>query len=169
MGVHEHKSQAPVSVKAAIVTVSTSRSLEQDKSGAWIAEQLREQGHTLEEHLVVPDSAPEIRTTVERLARSGNLAVVLVNGGTGITASDVTIEAVRPLFDKELTAYGVLFAQLSYGEIGSPALLSRATAGVIGRTAVFCMPGSQGACKLACQALIFPEMGHIAKHLFQDS
>ena len=168
MGVHEHKSQAPVSIKAAIVTVSSSRSLEQDKSGHWIAEKLKEQGHMVQEHLVVPDSAQDIRAAVERLSRFEELAVVLVNGGTGITASDVTVESLRPLFQKELTAYGVLFAQLSYEEIGSAAILSRATAGVIGRTAIFCMPGSLGACKLACGSLIFPELGHMAKHLTLD-
>jgi molybdenum cofactor biosynthesis protein B len=89
----------------------------------------------------------------------------LVNGGTGISSGDVTIEALRPLFQKEMTAFGILFAQLSFEEIDSAAILSRAAAGIIGSTAVFCMPGSLAACKLACKNLVFPELGHVAKHL----
>jgi molybdenum cofactor biosynthesis protein B len=88
-----------------------------------------------------------------------------MSGGTGIGPQDVTIEAVRPLFDKELSAFGVLFAMLSFEEIDSAAFLSRATAGIIGPTIVFNLPGSLKACKLACRNLIFPEIGHLIKHL----
>ena len=88
-----------------------------------------------------------------------------MTGGTGITKKDVTIEAVTPMFAKILTAFGSLFANLSYEEIGSAAFLSRATAGVIDNTIVFCMPGSIHACKLACRKLIFPELGHLVKHV----
>ena len=88
-----------------------------------------------------------------------------MNGGTGITKKDVTIEAVNPLFAKTLTGFGPLFAKLSFDEIGSAAFLSRATAGVIEDTVVFCMPGSLNACKLACRELIFPELGHLVKHV----
>ena len=91
--------------------------------------------------------------------------VILMNGGTGITKKDVTIEAVNPLFGKTLTGFGPLFAKLSFDEIGSAAFLSRATAGVIEDTVVFCMPGSLNACKLACRELIFPELGHLVKHV----
>jgi len=89
----------------------------------------------------------------------------LLTGGTGISGKDVTIEAVKTLFEKELTAFGPLFAQLSFEEIDSAALLSRASAGVIGKTILFCMPGSLKACKLACKALIFPELGHLVMHI----
>jgi molybdenum cofactor biosynthesis protein B len=88
-----------------------------------------------------------------------------MTGGTGITKKDVTIEAVTPLLTKELTGFGPLFAQLSFEEIGSAAFLSRATAGVIVDTVVFCIPGSLNACKLACRELIFPELGHLVKHV----
>jgi len=91
--------------------------------------------------------------------------VILMSGGTGITSKDVTIEAVRPLFEKELTAFGPLFSQFSFEDIDSAALLSRATAGVFGSTIIFCMPGSLNACKLACKMLIFPELGHLVGHL----
>ena len=91
-----------------------------------------------------------------------------MTGGTGISNKDVTIEAVRPLFSKEITAFGAIFSQLSFEEIDSAALLSRATAGVIEKTVVFCMPGSLNACKLACKALIFPELGHLVKHTHEN-
>ena len=89
----------------------------------------------------------------------------MITGGTGITPTDVTIEAIKPFFSKEMTAFGAIFAQLSYEEIDSAATLSRAAAGVIGGTAVFCMPGSKKACQLACRALIFPELGHVVAHI----
>jgi molybdenum cofactor biosynthesis protein B len=88
-----------------------------------------------------------------------------MTGGTGVTAKDVTIETVKPLFAKELTAFGPAFTFLSMKQIGSAAILSRATAGVIGSTVVFCMPGSLSACRLACRELIFPELGHLVKHV----
>ena len=89
---------------------------------------------------------------------------MIITGGTGISPQDVTIEAVRPLFAKELPAFGVLFTQLSFEEVDSAAILSRAAAGVIGRCVVFCIPGSIKACQLACKNLIFPELGHLIRH-----
>ena len=90
---------------------------------------------------------------------------VSVTGGTGITPKDVTIEAVRPLFKKELTAFGPVVAQLSLEAVDSAAILSRSVAGIVGKTVVFCIPGSLAACKLICKAVIFPEAGHLAKHV----
>jgi len=116
-------------------------------------------------HQLVPDDAEVIRQTLQDVVNSFDPQVILLTGGTGIGTKDVTIEAVRPLFDKELTAFGPLFAQLSFEDIDSAAILSRATAGVIGKTILFCMPGSLKACKLACKALIFPEIGHIVGHV----
>lgn len=169
METHEHKIHAPSTVKAAVLTVSTSRSLDEDKSGGWIAERLGALGHEVVDHRVVPDGIPEISSSLQEIIETAGPQVILINGGTGITPSDVTIEAVRPLFDKELTAFGALFAQMSYEEIGASAILSRATAGLIDRTLVFTMPGSMGACKLACSYLIFPELGHLVKHARLDS
>jgi molybdenum cofactor biosynthesis protein B len=103
--------------------------------------------------------------TVREITENLEPQVLLMTGGTGITPQDVTIEAVSPMFTKALSAFGPLFAQLSMQEIGSAAIMSRATAGLIGSTVVFCMPGSLNACKLACTRLIFPELGHLVKHL----
>ena len=102
--------------------------------------------------------------TIKEAIEKFNPHAILITGGTGISPKDVTIEAIRPMFTKELTAFGSLFAYLSFEDIDAAALLSRATAGLIDRTIVFCMPGSLKACKLACNELIFPELGHVVKH-----
>jgi len=165
MSTSEHKSKAPRNLKIGIISVSTTRRLEEDKSGLWIAKRARKEGHSVVSHVVVPDKTYAITAALRACIETDVPHAVLVTGGTGISEKDVTIEAVKPLLDKELTGFAALFAQLSFEEIDSAAIMSRAVAGVRGKTAVFCMPGSLKACKLACKALIFPELGHIAKHV----
>lgn len=165
MGTREHKQHAPKKVTIAVITVSTTRALMDDSSGKWISKQAANEGHEVVYHEVIPDDAEIIATALRNVIRNQRPQVVLMTGGTGITKKDVTIEAVIPLFAKVLTAFGSLFANLSYEEIGSAAFLSRATAGVVDNTVVFCMPGSINACKLACRKLIFPELGHLVKHV----
>lgn len=165
MGTHAHKQDAPRQVSIAILTLSTTRTIQGDTAGHWIKETAKERGHNVVYHRVIPDDAAVITMTVREIVETITPEILLMTGGTGITPNDVTIEAVSPLFAKKLTAFGPLFAQLSMQEIGSAAILSRATAGLIGSTIVFCMPGSLDACKLACTRLIFPELGHLAKHL----
>ena len=168
MGTKRHKAKAPKRVRIGIITVSSSRSLTEDKSGLWISKRAKKEKHDVLFHLVVPDEAETIRQTLHDVMNGYDPQAILLTGGTGISAKDVTIEAVRPLFEKELTAFGPLFAQLSFEQIDSAALLSRATAGIIEKTIVFCMPGSFKACKLACKALIFPELGHLVKHIHEN-
>jgi molybdenum cofactor biosynthesis protein B len=165
MGTEAHKRHAPRHVTAAILIMSTTRALKDDASGNWIRENLEADGHRVMDHQVIPDDEKTIAETVKTIVQQMRPDILLTSGGTGITPGDVTIETIRPMFSKELTAFGVLFTHLSMEEIGSAAMMSRATAGVIGSTAVFCLPGSLPACKLACRRLIFPELGHIAKHL----
>ena len=164
MGTHEHKKHAPRKVSIGIITVSTTRSLEEDASGNWMSEQARKAGHEVVHHEVITDDAELIASTVKDVIRNKRPQVILTNGGTGITKTDVTIEAVSPMLSKILTGFGPLFATLSFKEIGSAAFLSRATAGIIEETVLFCLPGSLNACKIACQQLIFPELGHLVKH-----
>ena len=168
MGFKKHKANAPKKVNVGIITVSSTRSITEDKSGQWISKRVKKEGHQLVLHRVIPDETGTITQTLHETISDYGAQVILVTGGTGISNKDVTIEAVRPFFKKELTAFGALFAQLSFEQIDSSALLSRATAGVIGATIVFCIPGSLKACKLACKALIFPELGHIVKHIHED-
>ncbi len=165
MGVEEHKKSAAATVRLGVITLSTTRGPAEDESGNWMADQARQQGHEILFHRVLPDDAQVIRQTLLALVGDHDPDAVLMDGGTGTSPKDVTIEAVRPLFQKELTAFAALFAQLSYGEIGSAALMSRASAGIVRRTVVFCMPGSLKACQLACRSLIFPELGHLTKHI----
>ena len=167
MGITEHKKNAVTSCKIGIITLSTTRSFEDDQSGQWIGKQALKEGHEIIYHQVIPDNMETIRQTLLDVIDEHHPHAVLMNGGTGISPKDVTIEAVKPLFQKELTAFGVLFAQLSFEEIDSAAILSRATAGIIRNTIVFCMPGSLKACKLACKELVFPELGHLVKHLYE--
>ena len=159
-----HKGDVPRKLSVGILTVSTTRSLKEDKSGHWMARRAEREGHRIVAHHLVPDAATSIAEALNIIIDAHQPHAVVVTGGTGISPADVTIEAVRPLFAKELTAFGPLFAQLSFEQIDSAALMSRATAGIIGQTVVFCLPGSLNACKLACKALIFPELGHLAKH-----
>ncbi|MFC1857268.1 molybdenum cofactor biosynthesis protein B [Thermodesulfobacteriota bacterium] len=167
MGTKEHKKVAPQSVKVGIISVSSTRTLADDKSGRWISKCSRKEGHDVVFHRVIPDNTDVITQTVRNAIIDYEPHVLLLTGGTGVSPKDVTIEAVRPMFDKELTAFGPLFAQLSFEEIDSAALLSRAAAGIVEKTILFCMPGSLKACKLACMELIFPELGHLVKHVHE--
>ncbi|MCP3871857.1 MAG: MogA/MoaB family molybdenum cofactor biosynthesis protein [Desulfobacteraceae bacterium] len=159
-----HKKNVPDNIKLAIISVSTTRTISEDKSGAWIKRQAQKEGHEVVIHQTVTDDTIAIRELTEHVTQKIIPDAIIMSGGTGISPKDVTIEAVKPLFEKELTAFGPLFAQLSFDQIDSAAILSRATAGIIGQSLIFCMPGSIKACKLACNALIFPELGHLLKH-----
>ncbi len=160
-----HLKQAPKIIKIGIITVSTTRSTDEDKSGKWMKGQCEKEGHEIVDYRIVTDDRHEITKAVSLSIDIHKPDIILVNGGTGIGRTDVTIEAISPLFAKEMTAFGTLFAKLSFQQIDSAAILSRATAGIIGDTAVFCLPGSRKACKLACIELILPEIAHIAAHL----
>lgn len=164
MGTHEHKKHAPKKACISVLSVSSTRSLENDESGQWIKKSAMDAGHDVLFHQVVQDDRNDIKDAVIQCVKDSKIQMIILTGGTGIAPKDVTIETVRPLFEKELTGFAVLFAQLSYREIGAAAMLSRATAGMIGNTLVFCIPGSLNACKLAFNELILPELGHLIKH-----
>ncbi|ASJ07202.1 MogA/MoaB family molybdenum cofactor biosynthesis protein [Thermococcus pacificus] len=168
MGAEEHKRKALRRFKFAVVTVSdtASRGEKEDKSGKFLVEELEKNGHEKVYYAVVPDEKMEIVGAVISAFRAG-ADVVVTSGGTGIAQRDVTIESIRPLFDKELTGFGEIFRLLSYEEIGTAAVMSRATAGIIkssGRAmVVFCLPGSLGAAKTGIK-IILNEAGHVLKH-----
>lgn len=165
----QHKSEAPSRVSCLIVTVSDTRTAETDKSGQLILRLLEEHGHPVAGHHIVPDEYDRITAILREAADNPDVEAVLLNGGTGIAARDVTVEAVRSLLDKELPGFGELFRYLSFAEdIGSAALLSRAVAGTLGRKIVFAMPGSSGAVKLAMTRLILPELGHVMREIYKD-
>lgn len=165
MGTKEHKKKAPENLKVAVISISSTRTVENDESGLWMCRRAEKEGHRLVSHMVVTDDEEEIRKSIRDTIREYAPELLLMTGGTGIGPKDVTIEAVTPMFRKEMTSFAPVFAQLSLEKIDSAAIISRATAGIIGSTIAFCLPGSLKACKLACKALIFPEAGHLVNHL----
>lgn len=165
MGTEEHKALAPKTLSLVVLSMSSTRGLAEDESGTWMTETAKSMGHIVLSHQVLKDDKEIINHSVKNVIESLKPDVILMTGGTGITPSDVTIEAVRCMFRKEIPAFATLFALESQKQIGAAALLSRAAAGVIRNTAVFCMPGSIKACKLACENIIFPELTHLVKHI----
>jgi len=167
----KHKEKAPKSLSFAVVTVSTSRYRDSqagkpttDESGDLIAKTLLNSGHTVAIQRLIPDNKAIAQKTIREMLNSPRVHAIITSGGTGITPADLTIEAVRPILEKELPGFGELFRHLTYQEIGSAAVMSRAIAGVAKGKAVFCLPGSPHAVKLCLERLILPETAHIVLH-----
>jgi molybdenum cofactor biosynthesis protein B len=156
---HEHKAHAPKHLRFAVITISDSRTKENDDSGKLIMGFLKETGHEIVHHEIVKDDFNSIKRTITELAR--DVDVVIANGGTGISRKDVTPESVGSLLSKELNGFGELFRMLSYQDIGSAAMMSRALAGTFGNKIIICLPGSPKAVELAMKKLILPEIGHM--------
>ena len=165
MSSQEHKSQAPAAVGCFVLTVSDTRTADTDTSGQAIRELIVGAGHHVTGHAIVRDEPTEVAAQVRARADDSSTQVIITTGGTGITSRDATYEAVHSLFDKRIDGFGELFRMLSYHDIGSSAMMSRAIAGTIGRTAVFVLPGSRAAVQLAMEKLIVPELGHIVQQL----
>src|SRR5919201_3176171 len=136
-----------VPLKLAVLTVSYTRNLADDKSGALLAERIVNAGHALADRAVVSDDVEAIRERVKRWIADDGIDVIITTGGTGFTGRDVTPEAVEPLFDKRMDAFAMMFFLISQAKIGTSAIQTRATAGVSGATYIFCLPGSPGACR----------------------
>jgi molybdenum cofactor biosynthesis protein B len=162
VGYRAHKHQAaPTIVGCAVLTISSSRTPGNDESGKIIQQKLLENKHRVIHYEIVKDDAQLIGTTVKRCLNNLEIQVVITDGGTGISPKDCTMEAITPLLEKELTGFGELFRWLSYQEIGSPSMMSRATAGVVKGKVVICLHGSPGAASLAMEKLIVPELPHL--------
>lgn len=160
-GDHGHHHHDVDSVAVGIVTVSSSRSLDEDPSGDYIASAFEDAGHEVVVRDLVPDEYDSVQGTVDRLARRKDTDVVVTTGGTGVTPDDVTPEAVSPVFSKTLPGFGELFRRRSAEEIGTRSIASRATAGVAADTPVFCLPGSEHAVRLGVDEIILSEVGHL--------
>jgi molybdenum cofactor biosynthesis protein B len=143
-----------LALNIAVLTVSDSRNEETDTSGQYLAAALQEKGHSLIEKVIVKDDIYQLRAVVSRWIASADVQVVLVTGGTGFTARDTTPDALSVLFDKAIEGFGELFRHISFLEIGTSTVQSRAVAGMANGTAVFCMPGSTGACKTAWNGIL---------------
>jgi molybdenum cofactor biosynthesis protein B len=163
VSVETHRKDAPARVRCIVVTISDTRSAANDTSGDAIAQALTVAGHDVVGRHIVQDDPEAVRNVVR--AEAANVPVIVTTGGTGITSRDSTYEAIVTLLDKRLDGFGELFRMLSYHDVGSAAMLSRACAGTIGSTAIFALPGSERAVRLAMEKLILPEIGHVVREL----
>ena len=133
--------------RLAVITISDTRSAADDKSGDTLVARIKDSGHHMIDRQIVKDDVRQIRAAVRKLVKRKDVDVIITTGGTGLTGRDVTIEALRPLFDKEIEGFGVVFHMISFAKINTSTMQSRATAGVVSGTYVFCLPGSPGACR----------------------
>jgi molybdopterin adenylyltransferase len=162
MSVEEHQGQARQlgAVRVAIITISDTRTPETDTNGLYLKNEIEKQGHHVTDYTILPDEPVEVVAYLQKLAPTGT-QVILLNGGTGISPRDNTYDAVAPLLEKTLPGFGELFRMLSYEQVGSAAMLSRAIAGVYAGKILFATPGSHKAVQLAWERLILLELRHL--------
>jgi molybdopterin adenylyltransferase len=157
-GIDESKKFIPLRI--AVLTVSDTRDLAEDKPGQTLAERIEKAGHVLADRAIVKDEVASIRLRVQEWIDDESVDVVISTGGTGFTGRDVTPEAVEPLFEKKMDGFAMLFLLVSHGKIGTSAIQTRATAGVAKSTYIFCLPGSPGACKDAWDEILVHQLDY---------
>jgi molybdopterin adenylyltransferase len=162
---HRRQAAGRGPIPIAILTVSDSRTPETDGNGEYLRGEVVARGHEVSAYRLLPDEVDLVKTTIGELAGEGRSRVLLVNGGTGIARRDRTFDALHPLLEREIPGFGELFRMLSYQQVGSAAMLSRATAGVHRGMLVFSIPGSPAAVRLAWEKLIAPELEHLVWEL----
>ena len=158
-----HKAEAPQSVRCYVLTVSDTRTEENDTSGRAIADLLSAAGHTVAARAIVKDDPASVRATIKRQLAGSAVQAIIITGGTGITSRDSTFEAVDALLEKRLDGFGELFRMLSFEQIGPAAMMSRASAGLAAGKIVVSLPGSEAAVRLALERLLIPELGHLVQ------
>ncbi|MHA0855422.1 MogA/MoaB family molybdenum cofactor biosynthesis protein [Paenibacillus sp. CMAA1364] len=164
-----HRNESPTQVRCMIITVSDTRTSETDVSGTLLRTLMEASDYDITDYQIVHDSYEHIQIMIHNGLNNPNVEAILLHGGTGIALRDTTYEAVRDLLDKEMHGFGELFRYLSYTEdIGSSAILSRAIAGIASNKAIFSMPGSSGAVKLAATKIIIPELRHVMREIYKD-
>ncbi len=152
-----------IPLNIAVLTVSDTRSLADDKSGATLAERLTAAGHRLAARNIVTDDIDAIRDQVKSWIADPGVDIVITTGGTGFTGRDVTPDAIEPLFDKRMDGFSIAFHMLSHGKIGASTIQSRATAGLAGTTFIFCLPGSPGACRDGWDGILAHQLDYRSK------
>jgi molybdenum cofactor biosynthesis protein B len=157
-GIDESRQFIPL--KIAVLTVSDTRSLADDKSGATLAERIEKAGHAVADRAIVPDDVEAIRARVRAWIAEPGVDVIITTGGTGFTGRDVTPEALEPLFEKRMEGFATMFLMVSHAKIGTSAIQTRATAGVAGATYIFCLPGSPGACRDAWDEILVHQLDY---------
>ncbi len=157
-GIDENRKFIPLNI--AIMTVSDTRSVEDDRSGDILVKRLLDAGHKLGDRAIVQDEKPKIQVQIKSWSQDEGIDIVITTGGTGFTGRDVTPESIEPLFDKRMDGFSTIFQQISYAKIGTSTIQSRATAGLIGTTFVFCLPGSPGACKDGWDGILLAQLDY---------
>jgi len=163
MGYQEHKHQAPKSVDCAVVIISGTRTEKTDESGKLIMQALTSSGHQVVSYSILKNDAALIGNKLNELLGEEGLQVIITSGGTGASRLDITVEVVFSILEKKLDGFGELFRFLTYREVGTSSIMSRAMAGVARGKVIICLPGSVGAVKLAMEQIILPEIGHLVR------
>lgn len=162
---HEHKEHAPTQAGCVVITCSDTRTPESDTSGSRIMHMLKDAGHSVLSYQLVKDEPSKIKSAIKKAVKNKKVQAIIINGGTGIAKRDSTFEAVDRMLEKRLDGFGEIFRYLTYQDIGSPAIMTRATAGTYKGRIIFSTPGSEHAVTLAMEKLILPELGHILQQL----
>ena len=163
MSYQEHKQKAPQSVNCAVLTISDSRTERDDESGKLIRQKLTENGHKIISYAVLKNEADLIKKKIYGLLEQEELQVIITSGGTGASHRDITVETISMILEKKLDGFGELFRFLTYQEIGTGSIMSRAIGGVAMGKVILCLPGSLGAANLAMDKIILPEIGHMVR------
>jgi molybdenum cofactor biosynthesis protein B len=163
MGYQEHKHHDIQNVTCAVITTSDSRTEQDDESGKIIKQRLTENGHKIVYYTIVKNDASVIKQIIQELLQRDDIQVIITGGGTGLSKRDVTVNTIAPMLEKTLHGFGELFRQLTYQEIGTGSIMSRAVAGVVNGKVIVCIPGSAGAATLAIDKIILPEIGHLVR------
>ncbi|MGQ0484424.1 MAG: molybdenum cofactor biosynthesis protein B [Hyphomicrobiales bacterium] len=154
------ESRAFVPVRIAVLTISDTRTLEDDTSGQALADRIVEAGHALSARKIVKDDIRAIRAVIRDWTNRDDIDAIVSTGGTGLTGHDVTVEAMRPLFEKEIEGFATLFQMISFQKVGTSTIQSRATAGIMKGKYIFCLPGSPGACKDGWDEILKPQLDY---------
>jgi molybdopterin adenylyltransferase len=160
-----HPDTSKLSVNCAVITISDTRTTETDRSGKLIQEYLSRDSHKVAAYVILPDEPAQIQSQIQQLSQQQNIDVIILNGGTGIAPRDTTYDVIEQILEKTLPGFGELFRFLSYQEIASRAIASRATAGIYRQKLIFSLPGSSNAVALAMEKLILPEIVHLVKQM----
>ena len=163
MGYNEHKYASPACITTGVLIVSDSRTASTDESGRLICGLLQDNGHRVAAFNLVKNHGPSIFDNINKYVAALEIQAVICSGGTGLSQRDITVETVTPVLQKTMDGFGELFRHLSYSQIGTGCIMSRAVAGVRDGKVIICLPGSVKAVKLAMEAIILPELGHMVK------
>jgi molybdenum cofactor biosynthesis protein B len=163
MGYHEHKHKSPISVTCAVIIISGSRTEQNDESGKLITQLLEKNNHKVTSFSILKNDAGSIIEKLDNLLKEDGLQVIITSGGTGASHLDITIETITPILGKKLDGFGELFRFLTYQEIGTGSIMSRAMAGVLRGRIIISLPGSLEAVRLAMEKIILPEIGHMVR------